>query len=446
MCDTILAVPDASAGSAMLFGKNSDRQRNEAQVVEYWPAMNHAPGSTATCTYIRIPQVPRTNAVLLSRPFWTWGAEMGANEHGVVIGNEGLQARSPPPREKALIGMDLLRLALERSRSAAEAVNVITGLLQSHGQGGNCGHLNTAYYNNGFMIADAHEAFVLETIEREWLVERVQGVRAISNQYSIGQGAVRTSGGLPALMASYGFASVDEPNYADIITDPQRAHIGSAGGRRARATALLESRRGQLTIADMIQILRDHTPQGLSEHEWDPRQVLPYSLCIHAGGEERYGQTTGAMVSEVRPVSAVHWVTATSSPCISIFKPVLLDVPLPDHGPQPNDKYDARTLWWRHELLHRRALLRDYKQLLADIGAERDSVERWAREQVGAVLVGGSTADRAHVVAECWRVAAQTEERWLARLPPPSDEGSSGPFAAFNSTWTRMSRIADLTI
>lgn len=38
--------------------------------------------------WIEIGQVRETYAVLVSRPFWMWGAEISANEHGVIIGNE----------------------------------------------------------------------------------------------------------------------------------------------------------------------------------------------------------------------------------------------------------------------------------------------------------------------------------------------------------------------
>lgn len=40
-----------------------------------------------------------------------WGAEMGANDKGVVIGNEAVWTKmnSPADKEEKLLGMDLLR-------------------------------------------------------------------------------------------------------------------------------------------------------------------------------------------------------------------------------------------------------------------------------------------------------------------------------------------------
>lgn len=61
------------------------------------------------CTYISIDQVPRTHAIVISRPAWLWGAEMGANEHGVCIANEAINAREPAAETEAFLGMDLVR-------------------------------------------------------------------------------------------------------------------------------------------------------------------------------------------------------------------------------------------------------------------------------------------------------------------------------------------------
>ena len=123
MCDSFAARPGATASGSMLFAKNSDRERNEAQLLELLPRRKHAADAEARLTYITIPQARQTNAVLLSRPFWMWGAEMGANEHGVVIGNEAMFASIPAGRKRALVGMDLVRLGLERASTAADAAS-----------------------------------------------------------------------------------------------------------------------------------------------------------------------------------------------------------------------------------------------------------------------------------------------------------------------------------
>ena len=117
MCDTFVALP-AHTGGPLIFGMNSDREPNEAQVLEHHPPARHTAASRLRCTYIEIPQVRETHGVLLCRPFWMWGAEMGANDHGVVIGNEAVFTRMPVVREGVLTGMDLLRLALERAAAA----------------------------------------------------------------------------------------------------------------------------------------------------------------------------------------------------------------------------------------------------------------------------------------------------------------------------------------
>lgn len=63
------------------------------------------------CTYIMVEQVEATQAVILSKPAWMWGAEMGANASGVVIGNEAVWTRMNDPSDcdEKLLGMDLVR-------------------------------------------------------------------------------------------------------------------------------------------------------------------------------------------------------------------------------------------------------------------------------------------------------------------------------------------------
>ncbi|XP_025927669.1 secernin-2 isoform X2 [Apteryx rowi] len=175
-CDCFVALPPATAAPAVVFGKNADRPRDEVQEVVYVPAALHGPGEKVQCTYIEIEQAERTHAVVLSRPAWLWGAEMGANEHGVCVGNEGVWTREPVGEEEALLGMDLVRLALERGSSAREAVEVIAALLERHGQGGSCKEEPAPFaYHNTFLLADRAEAWVLETAGPYWAAQRVGG-------------------------------------------------------------------------------------------------------------------------------------------------------------------------------------------------------------------------------------------------------------------------------
>jgi dipeptidase len=95
MCDTFVALSNSTENGSVIFGKNSDREPNEAHELVIIPHAYHLEGETVKCTYIDIPQVAETNAVLLAKPFWIWGAEMGANEHNVVIGNEAIFSKIP---------------------------------------------------------------------------------------------------------------------------------------------------------------------------------------------------------------------------------------------------------------------------------------------------------------------------------------------------------------
>ena len=160
-CDTFVAYPPAAPVGTVIFGKNSDRPRGEGQSIRRYPSAEHDlnQNPTLSCTYIDIPQVERTCAVLLSQIDWMYGAEMGSNEHGVVIGNEAVWTKVEIDSEdRALLGMDLVRLGLERGKTSREALDVITHLLEIHGQGGPCAEKDPSFtYHNSFLICDVDE-------------------------------------------------------------------------------------------------------------------------------------------------------------------------------------------------------------------------------------------------------------------------------------------------
>lgn len=424
MCDTMAAHGAATLGGITLFAKNSDRERNEAQFLEVVPARRYGAGSQLRTTYLTIAQAARTHAVLLSRPFWIWGAEMGANEHGVVIGNEAVHPRALPQRRAALIGMDLLRLGLERGATAADAVEVITGLLEQHGQGGNCSHLGRRYYDNSFIVADAKEVFVLETVGRRWAVERAAPTRAISNLYTISE-PTRMSHDLEAFSRDEGWVRGNKFDFAAAVTNPENPGVAGARARCGRSSGRLAKAAGRLDVAGMMAILRDHGSDSPIGH---PQDIAGGSVCMHAADGARRGQSVGSLVSAIGAGSALHWVTGSAAPCTAVFKPVVLADGLPEQGVRPGDQYEPESLWWAHEALHR-ALLTDYAAAMPDFSSERDALE--------SGFIARMASPDAVVVAQCWREAAAFEADWLRRL-----QGRDRLRPAYRASWARFDRLA----
>ncbi len=339
MCDTMVRVRDGE----VLFAKNSDRDANEAQVLDWYAAASHPDGSTIETTYMEIPQVAETAAVLLSRPFWMWGAEMGANEHGVVIGNEAVFTREPTS-DTGLTGMDLLRLALERARSADEAVEVIVSLLETHGQGGGCGFEDRSFtYHNSFIVADPAGATVVETAARRWATEKVDGARSISNGLTI-------------------------EGFADRFSDRLKTRTSACRVRQPHTQRLAGSAAG---LSDMASILRSH-----GDTTWPTYKRINGTLhmpCMHGGSDIASSVSAGSWISHLGGDGHSHWATATAAPCISLFKPVWVADPI-EVAEAPEGTADE-SLWWLNERLHRKVMV-DPEPLAATFVPVRDHLER----------------------------------------------------------------------
>ncbi|XP_037542896.1 secernin-3 [Nematolebias whitei] len=307
-CDTFVALPPSTEGQRIIFGKNSDRPCDEVQEVVYFPARDYDPDEKLECTYIEIEQVAHTYAVVLSRPAWLWGAEMGANEHQVCIGNEAVWGRESADGEEALLGMDLVRLGLERANTAEKAVDVITELLGRYGQGGSCMEDKCDFtYHNSFLVSDRKEAWVLETSGKYWAAERVEGgYRNISNQYGITTKIDKEHPEMRGYAQSKGWWDGNtEFNFATVYSYLTTARIESAGSRYCEGKTLLEKRNGHMTAEAMMDILRDKD-SGINM--------------------EGMFMTTGSMVSVIPTDPAlpgVHYFTATPDPERSVFKPFI---------------------------------------------------------------------------------------------------------------------------
>jgi secernin len=276
-CDTWIALKDATASKRVIFAKNSDRTVFDSQPLFLRPSRGWPAGATIDLGRISIPQVPTTFATLGSSPYWCWGYEEGINEFSVVIGNEGVftkpllaalaaakDGKGPTPGPT---GMDLVRLGLERSRTAREALDVIAALVERYGQFGSglpAAGLEAAY-DNSFLIADPKEAWVLETAGTVWAAKRIdRGVASISNTLSIGTPDL-SSPGLSAQAERKGWwtANTHGPfDFAEAFRADTPEHEAAQGRALTRAgcsLGLLREKSGAIDEAWMRRIARDRS-------------------------------------------------------------------------------------------------------------------------------------------------------------------------------------------
>lgn len=417
MCDTIV-VPPTAPDRLMLFGKNSDREGDEAQAIEILPRRTHAPGAVVHATYLDLPQVYETAALLICRPYWMWGAEMGVNEYGVAIGNEAVFSRVGPEDGPTLTGMDLVRLGLERAASASAAVSTITQLAERHGQGGNGGHRHHFPYDNAFIIADPFEAYVLEFAGRHWALERVTGPRAISNRYSIRLGHERLSADARETARDAGWWDDDKPfDFAAAFAAPSLQWAAHGGTRARRAESLANT--DEIGLAEMMHILRDHGAAG-ERQGWRPGGFWPDTICAHGGfgPARRAAQTTMSLVAGLDRGLPSLWATGGSAPCTALFRPFFIETGMPANEPLPTDRHDAACLWWRQERLHR-AVIGDHESRLGAYAPARDALEDALIAEVERARLQArdrSAADRQRLLDDvakaAWTVAEDALARW----------------------------------
>jgi hypothetical protein len=313
MCDTLCVRSDAG----MLFAKNSDRPPDEQQVFEVHTRVVRKSSHTQ---YLAIPD-GSAHRFAASRPTWLWGVEHGLNEHGVAIGNEKVftidDPRAQPP---GLLGMDLVRLGLERSRSADDALDVMTTLIERHGQGGSGERDRDAPYFSSFLIADRSGGWILETSSRTWVAKPVATGAAISNRLTLECDWTRASADVESGRSFDRWRSTRVPT--------------SIADHRLMATRSTAARGGGVTPRELAATLRDHGrgpwgAPGAADGSWHPPPTEPgddgrgITVCMHVRGVQA---TTASMIAALgdgnEPPRA--WV-CLGSPCVGVYVPVFID-------------------------------------------------------------------------------------------------------------------------
>jgi len=326
MCDTLYVKKE----NGFWFAKNSDRSPNEPNLTMFYPKKKHTE-KRLKATYIEIDQVETTNAILLIQPSWMWGGEMGVNEYGVCIGNEAIFTKSKGKKTPSLIGMDYLRIALERSKSTKEAVKVIIELLQTYGQGGNCGFDKRFFYDNSYLIADSNEAVVLETVGKEFTVKTIQKHANISNRISVED--------------AYDVSLETQKSFFKQHSEPVFTFFSQSNRRFCSIKGRLDTENTP-TLESIISLLQSH-PEGQSELKRYRKGSLG-SPCMHASALGDH--TTASMIVDYTEEEMKIYVSGSSTPCLSLFKRVFFGEVVP---PVFSNVKKSAEYWLKHEKIRR---------------------------------------------------------------------------------------------
>jgi hypothetical protein len=305
----VAALGRATADGHVFFGHTSSQPAGQRPVLERACGRAFAAGEKVRTQHLELPQARQTYTVLGGQAPGAWGYRHGVNEHGVAAGRTPLRTRLSS-REAGLTGADLVRLVLERSRTARQAVDLLTDLVSRHGQAAGGGDEGS---DSGFLIADAGEAFAVETGGRHWVCQEVCDVRALCAANTVGQDWDHIAPGLAAHAIAAGWWPGDgsKLDFARAVGACEAAEA-AALRRWERATQSLGEHRGHIDTAFVRLLLAD--PGGRPGEETDTPEATTARLIAHLPADPRR--------------LPLLWYRF-GSPCGGVYFPVFLEGELP---------------------------------------------------------------------------------------------------------------------
>lgn len=361
MCDTVWF----TGNNLSIFGKNSDRNAQEAQTVELLP--ERATRKEIVIGPFKLSVQDQGFACCASVPIWMDGAEMGVNEWGVAIGNEAVFSRFARAKT-GVPGMIFLKTALMASRSADEALQVLIALTEAHRQGGRCSYRGSLMYDNSYLICDRAKAFVLETAGHYWAWKEAGERCAISNAYSITTDFKRLDAYSRKMLAPVNaqMACLDEADagrigeksswkafveqrFMNLFTHGDRRRLAVQSALDALAAANAASTEAQpdeqqKLVLGMLSILRSHNASSANGHT--------VRVCNHCNDLSGNPTTASMLVQFLAGTEDfVVWFTGAPYSCANLYKPIICKnrefIPLwTQYDYVPHAK--ASVLYWQY--------------------------------------------------------------------------------------------------
>lgn len=444
-CTTLMAQGSAVAGGkGTIISKNRDVGANTLVEIGVHEQARHAEGEVYQAAYIDVPQVAETYKFIGSRSAGRWGYGMGINEHQVIVADNDAPSRDTLDFKQGLHDNDVIRLVLERAKTAREGVGIVAGLVEKYGQ---------AWNGIMFEIGDPNELWVVEVTGHRWAAKRyLNTITARSNQYQIGDDYDLASKDLVSFAAAQKWVSADAKKinfrsvYGTIEGYPETndnfakrpgvEKLYNTEMRYQRAMQLLNGAKGNIDPQALLPMMRDHydsykLPSGKvipmnqvpfysSEYvdwlkrewiaEWPKQDTIETSMYIRGvcGHDLGWGATCNTGILVARPDVPNQLGVMYQSfmqPCTSTFVPFYVGIDKVDpryETPQAASVFHSISMraFSGYTLYHDgiRAAFADYEKTLfvdaAAVEAKYQELKRQGRDAEALQLLNAFVAQK----------------------------------------------------
>jgi dipeptidase len=379
-CTSIIVPKDLTADGSEILAHNEDLYNYCAHHYFYTHHATHHAGEIVTTFYgAKVPQVTETYAYTGTTIFdisYSPGAiTSGINEHQVAVVNNMSYRRDPEDVSQAgrIIWTEFTKFALERAKTASEAVEVIGGLASKYKLGADTGGI--------FGVVDKNEGWWVEvTQEGQWAAEKVTSgtVGSRANIFRIGDidfGSpnFKYSDDLVSYAVSKGwYDSKDTFNFTKTYADPEKVGNTYNTRRTERIEEMLKDSivAGNIDPKLIISVWRDHyegTEYDLTfgHMQGSPHNTDERTLCRL--------DTEVSVVMQARDwlpdeIGAISW-RAMATPCMSFYVPwYLAQQQIPDEYKTGGSQFTKKSAYWVARNLSRVADMHYNKTVFGKVG------------------------------------------------------------------------------
>ena len=363
-CTTIIVGKEASADGSVLLGHNEELGDRTCMYIRAVPRVQHEEGEVIV-TFFRaeVPQVPETYAYItlsaFDEKYVPGDFAAGINEFQVAVANNLAYSKETWLRKMHgwhvaktgdILWSEFMQIALERARTAREAVEIMGWLAEEYGLGCDPGTM--------FGITDSNEGWWIEIGWKHWVAKRVpdNAAEMRANYFRIGTEFDLSSPDVVEFAVEQGWYDLAGGpfNWTEAYGDP----VGCAAWnylRHWRVEALLEEYAldGSISVPEVMRILRDHYEgteyDATNGYEYgSPHDTSYRTVCRDYTVESFVTQSRDWMPPEI---GGVMW-TALTSPCTSVYIPWYAGITTTPHVYQiGTNGYNKESAWWTFERL-----------------------------------------------------------------------------------------------